>query len=306
MKRLLVLAAFVLLAVPTSQAHAQYAVPQQTSFAMNAAERANLQLVHDWWRDIMQRGNLDIASHYMPADFISRNPNLAAGRDALVQVLRTRPSLLQNYDKQRAGTPEVEFAKNDYVFLMWANFVIDPKEPAKIFKYNTIDLFRIAGGKIVEHWDGAHKSVEGDFGPKSQGGGTYVHSTNLSPKEQETKKLGIVEFKDILQYGQTELALQAMAPGYMQHNMNVPGGRDNFIKNFSTRPKLPLKDAWIAPPTLELISGNFYLKFDERMEPDPTNKAKMAVYYRFDMVRVDDALIQEHWDVAFPNGITPR
>jgi predicted SnoaL-like aldol condensation-catalyzing enzyme len=31
----------------------------------------------------------------------------------------------------------------------------------------------------------------------------------------------------------------------------------------------------------------------------------MAVYYRFDMVRVDDGLIQEHWDVAFPNGIQP-
>ena len=125
-------------------------------------------------------------------------------------------------------------------------------------------------------------------------------------KEQETKKLGMVEFKDILQYGQTDLALQAMAPGYMQHNMNVPGGRDNFIKNFSTRPKSDIKDAWVTPPTLELITGNFYLKFDERMEKDPTDATKMAVFYRFDMVRVDDGLIQEHWDVAFPNGIQPR
>ena len=32
-------------------------------------------------------------------------------------------------------------------------------------------------------------------------------------------------------------------------------------------------------------------------------KAKKTVFYRFDMVRVDDGLIQEHWDVAFPNGI---
>ena len=35
-------------------ASAQYAVPQQTSYAMNAAERANLQLVHDFWRDIVE------------------------------------------------------------------------------------------------------------------------------------------------------------------------------------------------------------------------------------------------------------
>ncbi len=40
------------------------------------------------------------------------------------------------------------------------------------------------------------------------------------------------------------------------------------------------------------------------MEKDPTDTAKMAVFYRFDMVRVDDGLIQEHWDVAYPNAIT--
>lgn len=305
MKRSLMLA-LTFVAFGLTTASAQYRVPQQTSYAMTVAEKANLQIAHDFWRDIMLGGNLDIATHYMPADFISRNPNVAAGRDAFVKTLRERPSLFQNTVQQRAGTPEVEFAKNEYVFFMWANFVIDPKEPAKIFKYNTIDLFRIVNGKVVEHWDGAHKMVPGDFGPKSQGGGVYNHSTNLSAKEQETKKLGMVEFKDILQYGHTELALQAMAPGYMQHNMNVPGGRDNFIKNFSTRPKSDIKDAWVTPPTLELITGNFYLKFDERMEKDPTDATKMAVYYRFDMVRVDDGLIQEHWDVAFPNGIQPR
>jgi predicted SnoaL-like aldol condensation-catalyzing enzyme len=290
-------------AVSAGSVQAQYLVPRQTSYAMTAAERANLQLVHDWWRDIMLGGNLDIASHYMPADFISRNPNVAAGRDAFIDVLRTRPSLLQNQGQR--GEPEVQFAKNDYVFLMWASFIIDPKEPAKIYKYNTLDLFRIADGKVVEHWDGAHKSVNGDFGAKGQGGGTYHSSTNLSPREQETRRLGVVEFKDILQYGQTDLAMKVMAPGYMQHNVNVPGGRDAFVKNFSSRPKLPVKDEWVTPPTLELISGNFYLKFDQRLEPDPTNKARQTVFYRFDMIRVDDGLIQEHWDVAFTNAI-PR
>ena len=299
MQRVLILAVLIGL-VGTGSTSAQYPVPQQTSYAMNAAEKANLQLVHDWWRDIMQGGNLDIASHYMPANFVSWNPNIASGRDALIQVLRTRPALLQNHGQR---VPEVQFAKNEYVFLMWAKFVIDPIQPAHIFKYNTLDLFRIADGKIVEHWDGANKIVETDMGAKGQGGGVFKSSTNLSAREQETRRLGVVEFKDILQYGHTDLALKVMAPGYMQHNPNVPGGRDNFIKNFSSRPKMPIADAWITPPTLELISGNFYLKFDQRTEPDPGNKARMTAYYRFDMVRVDDGLIQEHWDVAFPNTI---
>ncbi len=299
MNRAMILTVLVVLAC-AGPASAQYPVPQQTSYAMNADERANLQLVHDWWRDIMQGGNLDIATHYMPADFISRNPNVEAGRDAFVQTLRTRPDLLQN---GRQSVPEVQFAENDYVFLMWANFVIDPMEPAHVYKYNTMDLFRIVDGKIVEHWDGARKTVEADFGEKSMGGGVYDDSTNLSSRERDTLELGIVEFKDILQYGHTGLAMEVMAPGYMQHNPNVPGGRDNFIQAFSGRDQLPLRDEWRTPPTLTLISGNFYLKFDERFEDDPANPSRQTAYYRFDMVRVDDGLIQEHWDVAFPNGI---
>jgi predicted SnoaL-like aldol condensation-catalyzing enzyme len=299
MKKALICGALALL-VGVGSASAQYPVPQQTSYAMNADERANLQLVKDWWRDIMEGGNLDIATHYMPADFVSWNPNIGAGRDAFVQTLQTRSDLLQNRGQ---GVPEVQFAKNEYVFLMWASFVLDPIEPAHIFKYNTLDLFRIEDGKVAEHWDGARKSVNTDLGEKSMGGGVFNDSTNLSAREQETRRLGIIEFKDILQYGHTELALEFFAPGYMQHNPNVPGGRDNFIENFSNREQRPLAEAWITPPTLELVSGNFYLKFDERMEDDPSGG--QSAYYRFDMVRVDDGLIQEHWDVAFPNGI-PR
>ena len=75
-------AAALLLALAVTPAAAQYRVPQQTSYAMTVAEKANLQLAHDYWRDIMLGGNLDIASHYMPVDFVSYNPNVSAGRDA--------------------------------------------------------------------------------------------------------------------------------------------------------------------------------------------------------------------------------
>jgi len=46
MKKLLTLAA-LLVCVGGGSASAQYPVQQQTSYAMNASERANLQLVHD-------------------------------------------------------------------------------------------------------------------------------------------------------------------------------------------------------------------------------------------------------------------
>lgn len=290
----------VVLSVLSVSVFAQYPIPQQSpSMAMNAQERANLEFVHDFWRDIVNGGNLDIATHYMSPDFISRNPNVAAGRDAFIETLRSNPLLIQNRGQT---TPEVQIAKDEYVFFMWASFIVNPMEPAIVYKYNTLDLFRLEDGKIVEHWDGAHKVVDADFGAKGMGGGVYNSSTNLSAREQETLRIGQIEFKDILQFGHVELALEYFAPGYMQHNMNVPGGRDNFIDFFgSIREPRPLTGEWITPPTLELVSGNYYLKFDQRFEDAPSGGQN--VYYRFDMVRIDDGLIQEHWDVAFPRGV---
>jgi predicted SnoaL-like aldol condensation-catalyzing enzyme len=177
MRNALVLAVLMMAAAPSL---AQYPVPQQTSYAMNVEERANLELVHDWWRDIMNGQNLDIAGHYMPPDSISRNPNVPVGREALIATLRSRPDLLQNRGQT---VPEVELADGDYVFLVCAKFVIDPMESAHMYKYNTLDLFRIDDGKIVEHWDGARKIVEEDFGEKSLGGGVYESSANLCERE---------------------------------------------------------------------------------------------------------------------------
>jgi predicted SnoaL-like aldol condensation-catalyzing enzyme len=303
MKKVVIFAALVAVMVTVSSMSAHFRTPQQVSYAMNGQERANLELVHDFWRDVMMRGNLDIAAAYMPENFVSWNPNVGAGRDAFVQTLSTRSDLIQNALVEGMDHVEVQFADGPYVFLMWANYVNDVIEPAHIYKYNTLDLFRIQDGKIVEHWDGARKTIDTDFGEKSMGGGTFESSMNLSELEQDTHRLGMIEFKDILQYGHTNLAEQYFHPNYMQHNPNVPGGLANFMENFGGREQRPLAEAWITPPTVEIISGNFYLKFDERMEDDPAGG--QSAYYRFDMVRVDDGLIQEHWDVAYPNGSDP-
>ena len=296
MKRIILLIVFTAF---SAVAFAQYPVPQQgPTLAMNGQERANLEFVQAFWRDIINGGNLDIATHYMPADFISRNPNIPAGRDAFINTLRSNPELLQN---RGLSTPEVIISQNEYVFFMWASFIVNPMDAAIIYKYNTIDLFRLEDGKIVEHWDGAHKVVDTDVGVKNRGGGTYNTPTNFTEQEQETLRIGQIEFRDILQFGHAELALEYFAPGYMQHNMNVPGGLEGFMGFFGGRPSQPLTGEWITPPTLELVSGNYYLKFDQRFEDAPGGGQN--VYYRFDMVRVDDGLIQEHWDVAFPRGI---
>jgi len=78
-----------------------------------------------------------------------------------------------------------------------------------------------------------------------------------TPQEQKNQEIAIKEMKDILQYGHVELADQYIALGYIQHNPNVPTGREGFMKLFGPRAKPePINDEWKNKPALILTSGD--------------------------------------------------
>lgn len=124
----------------------------------------------------------------------------------------------------------------------------------------------------------------------------------LSPQEQKNQEIATKEMKDILQYGHVELAEQVIAPGYIQHNPNVPTGRDGFLKFFGPRAKpTPIQDEWKNKPALILTSGDLVFYLFDRTAKDPADPSKTYNYNWFDMVRVDNGQIQEHWDTARKN-----
>jgi Uncharacterized protein conserved in bacteria len=116
-----------------------------------------------------------------------------------------------------------------------------------------------------------------------------------------------VEFKDILQYGHTELAEKVMAPTYIQHNPNVPTGRAAFVEFFSRiRKPEPIQAGWKNKPTLMFASGPYVFLIVKRAEKDPDDPNQTYPAYWFDMVRVENGMIQEHWDAATKNPPAPQ
>jgi predicted SnoaL-like aldol condensation-catalyzing enzyme len=124
----------------------------------------------------------------------------------------------------------------------------------------------------------------------------------LSPQEQKNQDIATKEMKDILQYGHIEIANEVMAPGYIQHNPNVPTGREGFLKFFGPRAKPePIKAEWKNKPSLILTSGDLVFFMFDREGKDPADPSKTYKYNWFDMLRVDNGMIQEHWDTARKN-----
>jgi predicted SnoaL-like aldol condensation-catalyzing enzyme len=130
----------------------------------------------------------------------------------------------------------------------------------------------------------------------------FAQSTGkLSSQEKKNQGIATTEMKDMLQYGHLELADKVMAPGYIQHNPNVPQGRDRFKAFMSRNPNRkvePIKEEWKNKPAVTLTSGDLVFMMFDREAKDPADPSKTYKYNWFDMLRVDNGMIQEHWDTA--------
>ena len=258
-------------------------------------EQANLELVTEWWRTVLQAGHGELADQHMAEDYIQHNPNIDTGRAGLLAA-----PFLQGPGREIQAelnpAPVIQFAKGDYVVFVWEREGTDPADDSRTYLYNFFDIVRVENGMVQEHWDSVYKTstepVVAGLGPRP------VHPPN-SVAEQANEDIAKMEFKDILQYGQLDLAEQVMAPDYIQHNPNVPTGRDGFVEFFRpfAQPE-PVMDAWKDEPELTLTSGDIVLYMFKRFSEDPADPSQVYKWNWFDMVRLSDGMAQEHWDMA--------
>jgi predicted SnoaL-like aldol condensation-catalyzing enzyme len=275
----------------------------RTSNAMNAKEQANLTHVRNWWLECLEGRNLEATAKYQADSYIQHNINFPTGRAGFMKIFGERFKAaggpVTPPPAQFANPPVVQFAKGDFVVLIWEREGKDPADPSKTYKYNTYDMLRIENGKVAEHWDYALLAKGTPRGGAPDGIDYEKVTFNQSAQEKKNIEIATIEFKDILQYGHTELAEKAMAPTYIQHNPNVPTGRAAFVEYFSSRRKPePIQAGWKNKPTMMFASGPYVMVMVKRAEKDPNDPNQTYPSYWFDLVRVENGMVQEHWDSA--------
>lgn len=281
----------------------------QVSPAMTAQEKANLEFVLDWWREVIEGGHMELTTKYQAEDYIQHNPNVATGRAGFVDffenVVGVKPK--NPIPAELANPPVVAGAKGDFVFLIFEQESPHPTDASKTYHHNSFEILRLENGVVQEHWDSAKRMALPPGAPKRpafeqpqahpERGSTGV----LSAAEQHNVELATMELKDMLQYGHLELADEVMDPGYIQHNPRVPQGRDGFKEFMSRVPgRTPqeIKPEWVRPPSLTLVSGPYVVMMWDRTDTDPNDPSREYAWNHFDVVRVENGLIKEHWDEA--------
>jgi predicted SnoaL-like aldol condensation-catalyzing enzyme len=115
----------------------------------------NKRLVFDMWRQVVDAGREELADLYLAENIIEHNPNIATGREAF-------KAYIASYADQPIATslraPLVAMlAEDDLVVQVLKVELPDPFRPGQIYTTTRIDMFRIADGRIAEHWDASAK-----------------------------------------------------------------------------------------------------------------------------------------------------
>jgi predicted SnoaL-like aldol condensation-catalyzing enzyme len=151
---------FSLLALAAlASSHAQVPVTpatDHTALLANADPKlaANKRFVYDFWREVFEAGHMELANKYMAESYIQHNPNVPTGRAAFVDFFTKfkKPKPIES----KVSAPLVAItAEGNLVVLSFVQEHKDPKDPSKSYTTTWFDMFRLEGGKIVEHWDPA-------------------------------------------------------------------------------------------------------------------------------------------------------
>ena len=119
------------------------------------------------------------------------------------------------------------------------------------------------------------------------------------PKLAQNKKLVYDMWREFLEAGHFEFAEKYFTETYMQHNPNVPTGRKALVDFFSkfSQPK-PIADTIKAPLVAIVAEGDLVILSFVRELPSPSDSTKKYTTTWFDLFRIENGKIAEHWDTA--------
>ncbi|HUI76511.1 MAG TPA: nuclear transport factor 2 family protein [Bryobacteraceae bacterium] len=115
------------------------------------------------------------------------------------------------------------------------------------------------------------------------------------------KKIVTDFYRIVFEPRNPDLMEQYIAPDFVEHNPTITGGRDGLVKFMKTLPKPASDDVGSDmknPPAYIVAEGDLVTFIFKQAAPDPKDKTKTYDRFTFDMFRIKNGKIVEHWDGA--------
>ena len=243
-------------------------------------EVRNKAFVLEALQETLVKGNPDAVDRYFAPGMIQHNPDIPDGIEA-------RKASVERLSG--GGNFKAEFvralADGDLVALH-ARYESEGRPPMIAF-----EVYRLEEGLVVEHWD----NLIPEQAPNPSGHTQIDGATEITDLDKtEANKAKVVDFvtKSLIDQEQVDITRYISPTTYIQHNPQVADG----LEGFGTFMKeMGEKGITMDYSKIHLVvgEGNFVLTASEGAfggEPQ-------AFY---DLFRLEDGLIVEHWDVIAP------
>ncbi|QEE34491.1 hypothetical protein FTO60_01470 [Octadecabacter sp. SW4] len=249
-------------------------------FAALADSDQNKALVLEALQNTLLAGDVDAVDDYFATDIIQHNPMFDNGIEAQKGVV----GFLAGSGDFKADY--IRVIADDDIVAVHARYEGFGETPMIAF-----DVFRVEDGKIAEHWDNLIEEQPLNPSGRSQIDG----ATEITDLDQtEANKALVEEFltKSMIDHAEINLTDYISPVTYLQHNPMVADGLEGFGAFMA---EMAQKDISMNYAQVHQVigEGNFVLTLSEgTLGDEPT-----AFY---DLFRLEDGLIVEHWDVIAP------
>jgi predicted SnoaL-like aldol condensation-catalyzing enzyme len=109
-----------------------------------AKEERNRAFVIDFYERVFNRHELKVAEDLVVEKYVQHNPNFPTGRAAFIEILAKR--FQQN---PQAHARIVRSAVDGDLVYLHTHSRLNPDDRGRAI----VNIFRVADGKVVEHWD---------------------------------------------------------------------------------------------------------------------------------------------------------
>lgn len=256
--------------------HAASASPTTTPESTMTAKDLVLQTVTTLFADF----DAAAAGDLLAPDYIQHNPGVPTGAAAVQGFL---PALK---DSGLTATPHRVLAEGDLVVLH------STYQNAQLFGAPTLvgfDVFRVADGKVVEHWD----NLQAPPAKTASGRSMTDGPTTPGDRDRTAANKALVETfaRDVLLGGQFDRLpelIDARPGAYHQHNPDIADGLDGLGEGFAALAEAGRAIRYTKVHRV-VADGDFVFTMSEgTMGTAPTAF--------FDLFRIADGKIVEHWD----------
>jgi predicted SnoaL-like aldol condensation-catalyzing enzyme len=286
--------------------------PQALLVDRDPALAANKRLAFDMWRAIVNAGHVELADDLLKEDYIQHSPILPTGRVAFKQIFSAVPRLDQIPDQV---TPPLVamLAEGDLVVMAMREELPNPNSEG-IYTSTHFNLFRIEDGRLAEHWHsvqgvpGTELPFAGEGGPLPVTGLRRNDQAGLLVSETDAltanKQLVFDLWRAVVENGRNA-AEPYLGLNYAEHNPCPTAGGGDF-RAFSD-PRADTRGRVIDAPLVALVAqGDLVVLVQALEHPDPRRKGASYTSTWFDMFRIADGKIAEHWDATIiPGTVVP-